>query len=67
MAANLAERIESEFEEETGTVRSSEMEEDAEIEKQLLSHDKQCAASLADSGFSNDHIGLMEIIRNDCL
>ncbi len=31
---------------ETGTVRTFEMEEDVEIEEQLLSHVKQCAAFL---------------------
>ncbi len=31
---------------ETGTVRTFEMEEEVEIEEQLLSHVKQCAASL---------------------
>jgi hypothetical protein len=45
MAVNLGERVELDVDMETGTVRTFEMEEDEEMEEQLLSHVKQCAAS----------------------
>ncbi len=46
VAVNLGELVELEVQMEAGTVRTFEMEEDEEIEEQLLSHVKQCAASL---------------------